>query len=188
MVANAVAPQFEAMNQKLTQAFSHLSQASPACDFGETACAETVSNNAFPIRTHGNGMFSHLPHDYEFPEAGVYDCWIKWNIGDTVRGIPPLRILHAKDFGFMDKRKPVNDTASCTIDGVPGHAGKVKRKRCATRKIHADLKFLCTFIADKAKSKGIDASVMTPKTVRLMYLQVEPLLFKDNRPRGTQHS
>jgi hypothetical protein len=108
--------------------------------------------------------------------------------GDTVGDIPPLRILHAKDFAFMDKREPVNDTASCTIDGVPGHAGKVKRKCHATRKTYADLKFLCTFIADEAKSKGIDASVMTPKTVRLMYLQVEPLLFKDGRPRGTQHS
>jgi hypothetical protein len=51
-------------------------------------------------------MFSHLPYDYEFPQAGAYDCWIKWNIGDTVRVIPPLRISHAKDFAFMDKQKP----------------------------------------------------------------------------------
>ena len=80
-----------------------------------------------------------------------------------------------------------NNTASCTIDGVSGHKGKIKRQRCATRKTYADLKFLCTFIADKAKSRGMDASVMTPENVRLMYLQVEPLLFKDERPRGTQH-
>ena len=33
----------------------------------------------------------------------------------------------------------------------------------------------------------MDASVMTPENVRLMYLQVEPLLFNDERPRGTQH-
>ena len=34
----------------------------------------------------------------------------------------------------------------------------------------------------------MDASVMTPENVRLMYLQVEPLLFKDERPRATQHN
>ena len=107
MVANSVAPQFEAINLTLTQAFSHLSQASPARDFGETPCAETFSNAIFPIRTNGNGMFSRLLYDYEFPQAGAYDCWIKWNIGDTVRGIPPLRILHAKNFAFMDKQKPL---------------------------------------------------------------------------------
>ena len=191
MVANAVAPQFEAINLTLTQAFSHLSPASPASparDLGETAYAETFSNTTFPIRSHGNGLFSRLPNDYEFPQAGAYDCWIKWNIGDTVRGIPPLRILHAKDFAFMDKEKPVNNRASGTIDGVSGHAGTIKRKRRATRKTYADLKFLCTFIADEAKSRGMDASVMTPENVRLMYLQVEPLLFKDERPRGTQHN
>jgi hypothetical protein len=76
MVANAVAPQFEAINLTLTQAFSHLSQASPACDFGETPYAYTFSNAIFPIRTNSNGMFSRLPYDYEFPQAGTYDCWI----------------------------------------------------------------------------------------------------------------
>jgi hypothetical protein len=76
MVANAVAPQFEAINLTLTQAFSHLSQASPACDFGETPYAYTFSNAIFPIRTNSNGMFSRLPYDYEFPQAGAYDCWI----------------------------------------------------------------------------------------------------------------
>ena len=86
MVANAVAPQFEAINLTLTHAFSHRSQASPARDFGETSCAETFSNATFPIRTHISGMFSCLPYDYEFPQAGAYDCWIKWNIGDTVKG------------------------------------------------------------------------------------------------------
>ena len=74
MVANAVAPQFEAINLTLTQAFSHLSQASPAHDFGETACTETFSIATFPIRTHGNDMYSGLPYDYEFPQAGAYDC------------------------------------------------------------------------------------------------------------------
>ena len=82
---------------------------------------------------------------------------------------------------------PVNNTASCTIDDVSGHAGKIKRKHRATRKTYTDLKFLCTFIPDAAKSRGMDALVLTPKNVRLMYLQVEPLLFKDERPRGTQH-
>ncbi len=47
-------------------------------------------------------MLSRVPYVYEFPQAGACDCWIKWNIGDTVRGIPPMRILHAKDFAFMD--------------------------------------------------------------------------------------
>jgi len=40
-----------------------------------------------------------------------------------------LRILYAKDAAFMDKQKPVNNTASCTIDGVSGHKGKMQLER-----------------------------------------------------------
>ena len=47
------------------------------------------------LRVNG-GVFSRLPRDYEFPRAGVYDLWIKWNIRDTVRRIPPLNSVDAK--------------------------------------------------------------------------------------------
>ena len=74
MISNAVAPQFDVNNQTLTLSFSYLSRASPLFEFGETtACAQTVFTNFFPIRSNRNGMFSHLPQDYEFPEAGAYD-------------------------------------------------------------------------------------------------------------------
>ena len=34
-----------------------------------------------------------MPEDWRFPRVGVSDMWNKWWIGDTVRGIPPLRMI-----------------------------------------------------------------------------------------------
>lgn len=40
----------------------------------------TVVRNAYPLRYHKNGVLSRLPEDFQFPKAGIYDLWLKWNI------------------------------------------------------------------------------------------------------------
>jgi hypothetical protein len=52
----------------------------------ERAAAREVQQ--YPLRVR-NGALSRLPNDFEFPKAGVYDLWLKWNIGDTQQGVPP---------------------------------------------------------------------------------------------------
>ena len=90
----------------------------------------------FQLRSHRNGILSRLPEDYNFPAAGVYDCWVKWNISDTERGIPQLRLLQAKDFAFIDSReKTANDSR--------GHTGPFKEQWRSSSKIFSGLKYLC---------------------------------------------
>ena len=103
---------------------SNLPQQHAANNDQETVAASVntqqgQSINQYPIRTHRNGVLSQLPRDYEFPKAGVSDCWLKWNIGDTERGIPPLRALNTQDFAFMDAKPK-------TTNEMRGQRGKFK--------------------------------------------------------------
>jgi hypothetical protein len=103
MVVKAVAPQFDALNATLSRVVERGNplplrpprplEAMESVDFGPVDELRMI-----------DGIFTRLPHDYEFPHAGVYDLWIKWNIRDTVRNIPPLKKLHAKDYKFLDSK------------------------------------------------------------------------------------
>lgn len=117
------------------------------------------------------GVFSRLPADYEFPRAGVYELWMKWNTHDTVRGIPPLKTLHSKDYKFMDsKPKP---------DGS---------KRRASRQTYSDMKFICNCIETAAKESGMDPSDGSPPNIRLIYEHVWPSIYEGVKGgRSTQH-
>ena len=75
-------------------------------DATEIAAAREVEQ--YPLRVR-NGVLSRLPNDFEFPKAGVYDLWVKWNIGDLEQGVPPLRLTKAPDFAFLDKKPPLRN-------------------------------------------------------------------------------
>ena len=49
-----------------------------------------------------DGCFHHVPKDWHFPCIGVLDAWKQWWIGDSVWGIPLLRMLDSKDLEFLD--------------------------------------------------------------------------------------
>ena len=49
-----------------------------------------------------DGCFHRVPKDWCFPCIGVLDAWKQWWIGDSVWGIPPLRMLDSKDLEFLD--------------------------------------------------------------------------------------
>ena len=49
------------------------------------------------------GSFHRVPEDWRFPRVGVSDMWNKWWIGDTVCGIPPLRMITPQDIKFLDE-------------------------------------------------------------------------------------
>ena len=111
----------------------------------------------------------------------MYDLWTKWNIGDTQQGIPPLQFLKAPDFSFMDKRAPLRDQQfkRKTQEGPA--------KRCPSRKIFSDLKFVCNYVEAKAKDAGMDTNDRSSTNVRLMYEKVEDQLYQTVKTkRGTQ--
>ena len=49
-----------------------------------------------------NGKFHRVPQDWRFPTCGLRQLWLKWNIGDTVNNIPPLRFLNVADLKHLD--------------------------------------------------------------------------------------
>ena len=166
MVVTAVAPQFDALNVTLNRALDRGYNPLPLQQIESNYIQRPVNN----VRMHG-GMFSRLPSSYEFPNAGVYDLWIKWNIRDDVRDIPPLKTLHSKDFKFLDsKSKP---------DGS---------KRRASRLIFSDMKFLCERIETAATKNGMDPSDGSSENIRIIYQQVWPLISEGlGSGRVTQH-
>lgn len=81
-----------------------------------------------------HGKYWRLPANFGFPKGTARDLWRRWNVGDTVNNVPPLRTLDAKEFKFMD--------------GIAGQR--------PSRKIVADMKMVCEFIESLAKESGVD--------------------------------
>ena len=65
--------------------------------------AAQQGNSLFPFYDHSDSCWP-VPEDYEFPSGTVQDLWTRWNVGDTVNGIPALKTLQGKDFTFMASR------------------------------------------------------------------------------------
>jgi hypothetical protein len=169
MVVNAVAPRFDALNVTLNQALvrGHHPAAPRAMESMDSVDSRRPADE---LRLNG-GVFSRLPHDYEFPRAGVYDLWIKWNIRDTVRRIPPLKSLHPNDYKFLDSKPK------------PGGG-----KRRPSRQTYSDMKFICTCIETAAKKNGMDPSDGSIENIKLIYQQVWPTIYEGVKGiRRTQH-
>lgn len=163
--------QFDNLSQTLTQRLDAIATSAPALfESQEQSRGPTVNRQTFELRSHGNGILSRLPVDYDYPSAGVYDCWVKWNISDTERGIPPLRLLSAKDFAFINSKDKDNDDSR-------GHTGKYKAQRRSSSKTYSDLKFLCSYIEEQASARGLDVNDRSGANVRLMYETVQSMLY-----------
>mmetsp|Transcript_20614 Transcript_20614/g.44607 ORF Transcript_20614/g.44607 Transcript_20614/m.44607 type:complete len:108 (-) Transcript_20614:172-495(-) len=39
---------------------------------------------------------------WRFPRGGMYSIWKQWWLGDSVKGVPPLCMLDARDMEFLD--------------------------------------------------------------------------------------
>ena len=174
IVNTALEEQLESLSRTITQKFNSIVRtAAPTTHLPTQDLPRSDAGGGqtlFQLRSHRNGILSRLPEDYNFPAAGVYDCWVKWNISDTERGIPPLRLLQAKDFAFIDLRKK-------TVDDSRGHTGKFKEQRRGSSKIFSDLKYLCKYIEQKASEAGMELNDRSHLNVRLMYEVVEPVLY-----------
>ena len=108
------------------------------------------------------GSFHRVPEDWRFPRVGVSDMWNKWWIGDTVRGIPPLRMLTPQDIKFLDD-------IPLTEEEVHGRTGCHKYKRRPSRKTYSDLAFLMNYITRKVQQAGRLVDQITPTSVSNMF-------------------
>ena len=72
-----------------------LKTAFEACSFGNSGPAvgrdaENAACATYSLRTNSRGEISRLPRDFQFPNTGIFDCWVQWNVGNLTRQIPPL--------------------------------------------------------------------------------------------------
>ena len=155
-----MAPEFQALNVRF-DALDHRHPPRPPrqSESMESDDSRRAVDELDEVRLNG-GLLSRLPADFEFPQAGVYDLWIKWNIRDTVRKIPPLKKLRSKDYSFLDSKPK------------PGGG-----KRRVARKIFCDMKYICGLIETAAIEKGMDPSDGVPANIRLIYDEVSPSVF-----------
>jgi len=58
-------------------------------------------NGTYVLHYYG-GSFHRVPEDWRFPHCRVADLWRHWWIGDSVRNIPPLRLLNNFDVKHID--------------------------------------------------------------------------------------
>ncbi len=125
-----------------------------------------------PMRSHNNGSLYHpLPENFRFPKAGIYDLWLKWNIPDSERKIPPLRELTSADYCFLD-HIPKTDAEK------RGSKGRFKDSRRPTRKTFCDIKFVCLHIETIANEEGMDINDRGHTNTKLMYEKVAPVLYE----------
>lgn len=112
------------------------------------------------------GRFHRVPADWRFPRIGVFDLWQQWWIGDMVRGVPPLKILHVKDLDHLDDI-PLSE------EEQHGRTGLNKARRRPTRKIHYDMAYLMNYITEKVTAAGGIPEEITDSSVVRMFGWVE---------------
>jgi hypothetical protein len=170
LIGAACKQNVEELVSRVETTVNTLKTAFQACSFGDGTPAvrqdaeDTNANNGatYSLRTNSRGEISRLPNDFQFPKAGIYDCWLQWNVGNPDRQIPPLRKLAPKEFVFLDN---VPKTAA----EKRSQRGKHIDKRRPSRKIFSDMKFICNYIESKASDAGVDTSDLSMSNVRRMF-------------------
>jgi hypothetical protein len=52
---------------------------------------DAVHATTYMLQTNSRGEISRLSISFQFPKVGIfYDCWVQWNVVNSVRQIPPL--------------------------------------------------------------------------------------------------
>ena len=126
------------------------------------AAAERVeTNTGYRWHMHG-GKFHRVPADWRFPRIGVFDLWKQWWIGDTVRGVPPLKTLQVKDLEHLDAI-PLSE------EEQHGRTGRNKERRQPSRAIFFDMTYLMTYITTKVTENGGIPLVITDSAVVRMF-------------------
>ena len=154
IVGGALKEQFGSFENRLKDQMESLSENfAKATGNVVPSMVEKSGKKGKPALTLGTlgGKLTRLPKDFQFPMLGVHDLWMKWNLGDDVRGIPPLGRLTVDDVKFLDKvDKTTTELRGCT--------GKHKDRRRKSSKTMCDIKFICKLIERTAEEEGMDTT------------------------------
>jgi hypothetical protein len=134
----------------------------PAGDVPVIVVNRDEENEVYPVRYYA-GAFKRVPPEWRFPQVGIFDLWRQFLIGDSVRGIPPLRKLEVTDLNHLDD-PPLDE------DEMHGRTGKYKDRRRAATKVLSDLHFIMEYISTKVTERNLQEAVITPESVDRMFI------------------
>ena len=150
---------FFGFSAEIHQQLLHVGDGTENTEADDPQCIETGHGYHWH---YFDGHFHHDLKDWCFPRIGVLDTWKQWWIGDSVWGIPPLRMLDSKDIEFLD-------TIPLSEEEQHGRMGPNKNRCRPARKTLCDLKFLMLFITDKVVAAGRFMDVITRASVVDMF-------------------
>ena len=177
MIAEASKINMDDLVKRMVDKVDSLKTAFEECSFGNgrpvrhNAEEETgvVHDTTYMLRTNAFGEISRLPNDFQFPKAGIYDCWVQWNVGNTERQIPPMQTLGPREDGCRE-----------TVAKRKAH-----QQAAAKSEIFSDMKFICNYIESKAGDSGVDSSDVSLGNVRKMYdTAVKDLIIPGKQNQG----
>ena len=123
------------------------------------------------------GKWHRVPIDWRFPRCGLLDLWRQWWIGDTVKNVPPLRLLDTIDLKHLDSL-PLEEWE------MHGRKGKDCEKRRPAYKVMCDMRFVMRYISEKAEETGISIGqneIVTMTKVNKMFAAAEPTIVRYTR-------
>ena len=119
----------------------------------------------YTLHFHHN-TFSRLPKTWRFPRVGIRDLWRLWWIGDSVKNVPPLRVIEHNDVRFLD-------SIPLSPEEMQGRSGRMKDKRRLSKKTLSDMRCVMTYIQTKVERKLKIAENICLATVDEMFRVVE---------------
>ena len=150
---------FEGFSNEMREQFQQATNGNGNAQANVAECIETGKGYQWHLY---RGSFHRVPEDWRFPRVGVSDMWNKWWIRDTVRGIPPLRMLTPQDIKFLDE-------VPLTEEEVHGRTGHHRYKQRPSRKTYSDLAFLMNYIMCKVQQASRLVNQITPTSVSNMF-------------------
>lgn len=149
-----------------------------AIDTNDVGSTRVENNRTYTVHMYG-GKYKRVPADWRFPRCGISDLWRHWWIGDTVRQIPPLRMLSIADVNHLDG-------VTIATNEEHGRKGTYKHKRRQTTKTLSDMRFVMNFVQQKVVDKGAFEAEITSESVDCMFAAVVDVFTKKERDAQKQ--
>lgn len=104
---------------------------------------KNLTSTALPFM-NGDGRYSIVPSNFQFPDCGVLQAWQQWCRGDNLKKYPPFKFLKPCDMPTTNLRKRL-----------------------------CDFRFLFLYIENIAKEKGIAVETPTLEHCNNVFLSIE---------------
>jgi hypothetical protein len=161
IVVNELTANLSKQIENLTMAFERTRLSNSEVDQSTNNPRQRRATSYFGVT---DGRIQRLPLDWRFPDGNPMQLWMQWNIGDSSKQVPALRVLDVKDFAFLDNI-PLSE------EEQKHHKGRKNKDntRRPSRKTYSEMKFFCRYVEEKAAEAGLDVNNQSVQNVQRMF-------------------